>query len=105
MSRAKTVEEVREEFLDMMRTYADYWANVQDRSTPEKLHGLCFSILNIFDGTTLGLPAFDIVVRPHEDEKQFAIDNGEDYYEDGMCINDDCYLHDMYYKEKTDGKQ
>lgn len=99
MSRAKTVEEVREEFLDHIRMIASYWSNESRvTSAKERCDGVAFSILNIFDGTSGGMPAFDIVVRPHPDDQQFAIDNNKDYYEDGMMIND-CHLHEMYYKE------
>lgn len=101
MSKAKTVEEVRETFLDQIRFLAHYWARQKPNSSREACDGLAFSILNIFDGTS-GLPAFDIIVRPHPDDKQYHIENGEDYYEDGMMIND-CHLHEMYYRSKIDG--
>jgi hypothetical protein len=97
MSRAYTAEEARKILLDQMRDYAQYWSTVTDRSVEEKMSGLCFSILNIFDGTTLILPGMDIVLRPHPDDKQYHIEEDSDYFEEGMIIND-CVLHDQWYK-------
>lgn len=97
MSKAKTVEEVREDLLNHIRALAQYWAGLPNKTDLEKCNGLAFSILNIFDGTS-SLPAFDIHVAPHPNDKQYAIDNGVDYYEPGMMIND-CLLHEMYYEK------
>jgi hypothetical protein len=96
--RAKTVEEVREEFLDNIREVARYWAKLPDRTAQERCDGLAFSILNIFDGTTMSLPAMDISLAPHEDDKAFNQNEGENCFEPGMVIND-CMLHEMYYRE------
>ena len=95
MSREKTKEEVRQEFIDMVKARTHYWATAKgDMTVQERCEGVAFSLMNIFDGTS-GLPAFDIVVRPHPADKQFHIDEGDDYYPDGMVINDDCYLHNL----------
>ena len=92
-----TAEEVRQKMLSLMRAYIGVWLK-EDRATErERMEGLVFSILNIFDGTTPDLPAMDIVLRPHPDNRQFAIDEGERWYEDGMVIND-CLLHEAWRK-------
>lgn len=44
------------------------------------------------------LPAMDVSMRPHEEDKAYRIKQDEDYYEPGMVIND-CNLHDIWYKE------
>lgn len=90
MSRAYTEEEIREEFLGYVAEVCRYWANLPDKTPIERCEGVGFSIINIFNGVT-SLPAFDIVVRPHPDDKQFHIDEGENYYEDGTVIND-CHM-------------
>ena len=92
MSRAYTDEEVRKQLIEHVKHVCKYWANLPDKTDLDKCEGVAFSIMNIFDGTT-GLPAFDLVVRPNPDDKQFNIDEGENYYEDGQVIND-CMLHD-----------
>lgn len=97
MSRAYTEEEVREMFLDSVRGAVQFWANVPDKTPQERCDGVAFSILNIFDGTSGGMPAFDLLVAPHSQDKQFAINKGSDYFEPQMMIND-CYLHELYYK-------
>lgn len=100
MSKPIDKEAAREAFLDQVRAYVDYWAHpdVQRDNVKERLSGLAFSILNIFDGTSAMMPAFDIVVRPHPDDKAYQQAEGEDYYVDGMVINDDCHLHELFYR-------
>ena len=92
-----TAEEVRQQVLDLMRAYIGVWLKEDRETERERMEGLVFSILNIFDGTTLDLPAMDIVLRPHADDKQFFIDEGQRWYEDGMVIND-CLLHEEWHK-------
>lgn len=99
MSRAYTAEELRERFLDHVRHQIAYWEREGRAPTArEKLEGLAFSIMNIFDGTT-GLPAFDITAAPHPDDKQFNIDNGENWIEPGTVIND-CMLHELLFEKE-----
>ena len=95
MCKAKKVEDVREELLDQIRAYIGFWINTKDQTEEQKLVGLAFSILNIFDGTSACLPAMDIVLRPHEDDKEYNKENGDDWYEDGMVVNE-CMLHEQW---------
>lgn len=97
MSREFTKEEVVEMFLERIRNSVNFWSNTND-SEIEKLNGLAFSILNIIDGTS-GLPAFDLKPHPHEDDKQYCIEEGENYFGTNI-INDDVYLHELYYKKE-----
>jgi hypothetical protein len=62
-----------------------------------------FSILNILDGTTVGLPAFDVVARPHPNDKADCIAESQRWIEDGMVINSDVYMHEMYYNKGISG--
>lgn len=94
-ARAKTVEEVRAEFLDCIRQSVRYWAELPGNTDFEKCDGLAFSILCIIDGCRMDLPAMDLVLRPHESDKAFLESEGQDWYEDGMVIND-CMLHEAY---------
>ena len=95
MNRAKTKEEVRKEFIECIKRIGNYWLKSERKTTKEKMEGFIFSIYNIFDGTSCGIPAFDICVSPHPDDKQYYIDNNENWYEDKMCINDDVLLHEI----------
>jgi hypothetical protein len=96
--RAYTVEEAREMFLAKMRAYVKYWAGESRVATvQEKLDGLAFSILNIIDGTSSGLPRCNLTVQPHPNDKEYCRSQGENWYEPGMVIND-VMLHEMYYR-------
>lgn len=100
MSRAKTVEEVREEFLNIVRETARYWANVSDRTIEEKCDGVAFSILVLLDGQTCGFPAVDMYPAPHKDDKEYSKENGINWYDPKKKFND-CYLHDLFYKKSN----
>ena len=103
--RAYTADEVRQQLLDHMRAISRYWAKQPDQTVAEKCDGLCFSILNIFDGTSMGLPAMDISLSPHEDDKEFNRSEGDNWYEPGQVIND-CMMHEEWYikKERLDAE-
>ena len=104
MSRAKTAEEVRGEFLNHVRGIATYWANLPNKTAIKRCEGVVFSMLVLLDGASIELPAFNLSLRPHEEDKQFCIDNKEDYYEPGMVMNDDCHLHDLLWvRRENDG--
>ena len=105
MSRAKTKEEVRKEFLETISENVSYWYKLSDSEIPMdfdvlkwKLGGLAFSILNIIDGTATSFPSLDLVVRPNPQDKEHLESEGSDWYEDGMVINGDVMLHELIYK-------
>lgn len=104
MSRAKTVEEMRGEFLGHIRTMVRYWSGEMDpsvkaRSKEDALDGLAFSILSAIDGSSVALPAIDLVPSPHPDDKQYCQDNDYDWWEP-TAINGDCHLHELWYSEE-----
>jgi hypothetical protein len=102
-SRAYTAEEARATFLSAVRGAVRYWASLpeNDRATGEQMtvlsrcDGVAFSILNILDGTSSAMPAIDMLLAPHETDKQFFIDEGENWYEPKMLINN-TMLHEQY---------
>lgn len=102
MSEQYTKEEMRQMFLVASKNIAHYWSQ-EERKTDgneDMILSAFFSLFNIFDGTSGSFPcAIDLVLRPHPDNKQYCIDEGEKWVEDGMAINDDCYLHDMIFKD------
>jgi hypothetical protein len=100
VGQAFTAQEVRQKLYAHMRALCAHWSQANDRQPAterERMEGLCFSVLNIFDGTAAEFPAMDIVLSPHESDKQFCIENGERYFEPGMVINN-CMMHDEFYK-------
>ena len=97
---AKSKEKVREEYIDHIRYLVEYWSELPFKTYKERCEGLAFSILVMLDGCSAGLPSVDLVLAPHPEDKQFHIDEGEDYYEPGMVFNDDVMLHDMFFVKK-----
>jgi hypothetical protein len=99
MTKPYTKEEMRQMFLDLCRDTARFWSKVENRTPQEMCDGVVFSMLNIIDGTSSGFPAaISLQMEPHPDDKQYNIDNGEQWVENGQIINDDIMLHDLYYK-------
>lgn len=97
MSKAYSHEECQKMFLDHVRNMVSYW--LDEKRTPEtkeKLNGLAFSILVLLDGGT-SLPGFKVVPTPHPDDKQFQIDEGDDYWPDDVDIAGG--LHEMFYEK------
>jgi hypothetical protein len=102
MSREKSEYEVREEFLNHVRRLVEYWNGIEKDTTKEKLEGLAFSILTTLDGESATLPSFIVAPLPHEDDKEYHIDNDEDYYPENHNANVKCdisgCLHEMFFK-------
>ena len=100
MSRAYTAKEMRERFLEQARILAGYWAGLRDKTPQEVADGVAFSILNVIDGTSAGLPAMDLVLSPHPDDKAYHEAEGENWPEPGQVINAGCLLHELYYQAR-----
>ena len=98
MARAFTKEEVQEKFLEHVRGLVKYWEKTKGRNSEEKLKGLAFSMLVLFDGASVGFPAIDLAVKPHSDDKAYHIKKEENYFERGMVFNADVSLHDDFYR-------
>ena len=95
----KSKKEMQYVFIHELVSIVEYWVNLKGVSEKEKCKGVAFSIMNIFDGTSGGFPcAIDLVLNPHPDDKQYCIENDENYIEKGVVINDDLLLHDLLSK-------
>lgn len=96
----KTQEQIKYEVLAHVRMMVHYWDEQEGRSVKEKLEGLAFSILVMIDGES-ALPAFILAPDPHPDDKQFHIDEEEDYYPENYEVevkgNISGSLHDEFY--------
>jgi len=97
VSQPISEEKAREKFFQELQNCADYWAELPDKTPAQRCDGLVFSILNIFDGTSMGFPSLDLVLAPHEDDVKEHIASGQEFYEPGMIIND-CMLHELWSK-------
>ena len=102
MSRAYTKKEARKKFLDGIHEIVDYWVNeARDRTVEGKINGAVFSILAMIDGSNIDIPAFDIAINSHPDDKEFYKKEGSNWFEDGMIINDDCHLHEFWHNGES----
>jgi hypothetical protein len=101
MTHEYTPEEVRERFIESVRSIVDYWEHVPNPyGTRES--GVAFSILSMLDGCNGGLPGFVVAPAPHPDDKQYYIDHGENYYPEAPEVKCDIAggLHEHFAKEK-----
>jgi hypothetical protein len=98
--RAYTSEEVRNKLLAHIRMMVKYWADDRvlhstQRTTERRLEGLAFSILAMLDGCSNDLPAFTLIPSPHPDDKQYHIENDENWFESEPL---NFMLHEFYYE-------
>jgi hypothetical protein len=100
--RSYTAEEMRQKFLGALHQVSDQWAKHGTQATKKELcDSVIFSVLCVIDGVSSSFPTgLDLVCKPHEDDKQYNIDDGRNWIEDGTIIND-CYLHDEWYKPSS----
>lgn len=96
--RAKTADEVCDEFISACASAAEFWATTPldpgRDSVRDRIFGALHSWLCIIDGVSGGMPAFDLVAAPHPDDKDDLRSEGENWIEAGTVINDDM-LHDL----------
>jgi hypothetical protein len=103
--RAYTAEEVRDMLLEHIRLMAKYWADLPEvdkatgeaRTTQDRCEGVAFSILTALDGSTMALPAFDLKLAPHPDDKEYCRSEEENWFEPGMELS--FMLHEHFYKK------
>jgi len=94
---AYSEKEVRDMFMKKIKSITDCWSRYEAKSNKERCEGVAFSILALIDGCSVDFPAINMLLAPHPDDKQCFIECGEDYFEEGMLINN-CCLHDLFYK-------
>jgi hypothetical protein len=82
-TRELTRDEVQDRFLTYVATMVHYWdtnASTKNMTAREKMEGVVHSILATLDGCSMGLPGFIVAPCPHESDRQFHIDEGDEYY-------------------------
>lgn len=97
----KTTGQVQREFIEYLWNMIDYWENNPDRkTTKEKMSGLVFTILAALYGCD-ALPGFIVAPCPHENDKEYFIEQGENYYpyNDTSIVKGDIAgnLHEVFY--------
>ena len=86
-------------FLDQVRVLVNYWTNSNDGDVKNKVEGVAFSILSAIDGSG-ELPGFMLAPRPHESDKEYYIENCENYFPTAPDVDSDIAgsLHEEFYK-------
>jgi hypothetical protein len=97
--RAKTVEEMRLDILEHIKHLCDYWRTTPLGSdldnTKWRMEGLVHSMLVMFDGGSMGIPALDIIPDPHESDMEYDRDVlGENWWTTEVINN--CQLHEIW---------
>lgn len=77
--RAYTAEEIRHSFLVKVWSMIRYWQTVE-KPHGDRMEGFAFSLLAELDGCGCSFPGFMLVPNPHEDDKQYSIDGGRNYF-------------------------
>lgn len=103
--RAYRVEECREMFLDQVSNIYRYWLNIElphgwdakgQSETEYRMEGFLFSMFVIFDGGSTGVPGFDLVPVPHPEDREYLIEQGENWWPENQPINVDYSFHDSF---------
>jgi len=111
MCRQHTDEEMIDRFLSACESTLEYWLREERAPTVrEKMEGMLFSLLVMFDGCTDNTPALDILPSPHPSDKEYCQENEENWWpqlpedyqdrEDFRPINANVSLHDLLCKRR-----
>jgi hypothetical protein len=96
LPRAYTTEEVTEQLMEGFVNSVRYWQTQPNCGTMEdRVSGVVFSVLAMLDGSQIDLPAFDLMPSPTEEDKEYCISEGENYYDPETVISTS--LHELFY--------
>lgn len=99
--RAWTPEEARDMYLRHIKEMVRYWATVDMKDHPnkgtvlERLDGLAYGILTMFDGEHGSLPAVDIRLAPQPSDEDYCKSENRNWFNDQDLINNEP-LHEHY---------
>lgn len=90
--RAYTEEEIADMIYAHLEALARYWARESRAIDPyDKCMGMAHSMLSVLSGSTVNLPAFDLIPCPHPDDKSFHEENGENWFPSKAKVQLDGY--------------
>lgn len=100
--RPYTPEEITHQLVTQFKGIADYWANQHPDNAREATQGTVFSICSALDGSSMALPAFNLVPAPCPEDKDYHISEGQNYYV--PCLVNERGLHDwVHHPENIPG--
>jgi hypothetical protein len=103
VARAYTPDEVRALLFRHVWGMVDYWNDLEGaKAQRERLSGLAFSIFSMLDGSSIGLPAFDVVCCPHPSDKEYHKDQGENWFPAGESICGGELRHEFNHSDPRD---
>lgn len=100
-ARAYTNDEVRDMIVEYAAEVAHYWASLPDIDTATgrrfttlvRCEGVVHSVLAMLDGASGAIPAVNLKLMPHTDDKEYHKNEGENWFEPGMEIEDTLHEH------------
>ena len=118
--RELNAEECIKNLLWHFKNLVQYWAHHPDpRSVEDRMDGLVFSILSTLDGASLdtpswllglkasgansNIPSWFLAPDPHEDDREYCIDVGENWWPENAVELKGCYtgqLHELWVSMK-----
>lgn len=103
LPREYTKEETRERLIAKLWTLIDYWDELPAKSSKDRLIGLMHSTLATLDGCSIDLPMFLIVPTPHEEDKNYHISNGKNYFPRDLSESGDIGgLHEFLFQKRKE---
>jgi hypothetical protein len=117
-SREWTQKEIQTQFLKQVSSCLDYWRDLPEGKFEAedpllyRMEGLVFSILNILDGTSMSLPAFNVIPSPHPLDMEYAKELGDNWYpqlpaevEKAVDVHGKDLLHELWHGFRKDQKE
>ena len=101
--REYTRDEMVEIFLQQVHLIIRSWkTSTAVESDQCRLAGVAFSILAMLDGESASLPGFAVVPGAHADDKQWHIDQGENWWPGDVDLAGS--LHELFHQYGPKGK-
>lgn len=106
-SREYTKKEITDNLMEALYETINYWKTVPNPYI-DRMEGCVFSVLSLLDGSRAEFPKFIVAPDPHPEDKQYHIDNEENYFPENYQLDIKCdlsgTLHDLFtaYKYKGD---
>ncbi len=88
-----TEKQVRDQLLEHFWDIITHWEKSDGApTTRDKLAGVVFSVLAALDGSSINIPRFIVAPSPHEEDKGYRTERGEDYFPENNDFEVVCNL-------------
>lgn len=95
---AYTDEETAHKFVTNISGMVEYWSTTEENSPSQKdrMNGLVSDILSMIDGLSPNMPAMNVSMNPHEDDREYLIQMGDQFYVPERVWNTDLVLNEVW---------